>query len=372
MNGVNMMHNKSPLDRYLKKYRLKRKSKNVYHRYHRHPVRKAPSIIGIVLLLAVIVLLPAVIVSVPNTSKESQESKEVNGPINENSEEMELNTVDVDVKRVDSGETEQVPLEEYVTSVVASEMPAEFEKEALKAQAIAARTYVVNHLLHTDDDKDDAISDQTDAQVYLDKDELKRKWGKDFHWKLDKVSEAVAGTENEIITYEEEPITPTFFSMSNGYTEDAEDYWGNELPYLKSVESKWEEDNPKFTEQKIFSAEEIANKIGISLSGNTEVPIEINRTSSNRVSEIQFNEESFSGKDIREKLDLRSNDFTVKQKDNHFIFTTKGFGHGVGMSQYGANGMAEEGKNYKEIIQYYYQGVELQTIKEATPTLVAK
>src|SRR5699024_3663529 len=88
----------------------------------------------------------------------------------------------------------------------------------------------------TDDDKDDAISDQTDAQVYLDKDELKRKWGKDFHWKLDKVSEAVADTENEIITYEEEPITPTFFSMSNGYTEDAEDYWGNELPYLKSVE----------------------------------------------------------------------------------------------------------------------------------------
>src|SRR5699024_8216369 len=152
-------------------------------------------------------------------------------------EEMELNTVEVDVKRVDSGETEQVPLEEYVTSVVASEMPAEFEKEALKAQAIAARAYVENHLLHTDDDKDDAISDQTDAKVYLDKDELKRKWAKDFHWKLDKVTEAVAGTENEIITYEEEPITPTFFSMSNGYTEDAEDYWGNELPYLKSVDS---------------------------------------------------------------------------------------------------------------------------------------
>src|SRR5699024_6123199 len=147
---------------------------------------------------------------------------------------MELNTVDVDVIWVDSGETEQVHLEEYVTSVVASEMPAEFEKEALKSQAIAARSYVVNHLLHTDDDKDDDISDQTDAQVYLDKDELKRKWGKDFHWKLDKVSEAVADTENEFITYEEEPITPTFFSMSNGYTEDAEDYWGNELPYLKS------------------------------------------------------------------------------------------------------------------------------------------
>src|SRR5699024_12371092 len=105
-------------------------------------------------------------------------------------------------------------------------------------------------------------------QVYLDKDELKRKWGKDFHWKLDKVSEAVADTENEIITYEEEPITPTFFSMSNGYTEDAEDYFGNELPYLKSVECKWEEDNTKFAEQKIIIAEEITNKIGITLKCN--------------------------------------------------------------------------------------------------------
>src|SRR5699024_12733297 len=112
---------------------------------------------GIVILLAVIVLLPAFIVSVPSTSKESQERKEVNGPINENSEEMELNTVDVDVKRRDSGETEQVPLEEYVTSVVTSEMPDELEKEALKAQAIAARTHVVNHLLHTDDVKCVAI-----------------------------------------------------------------------------------------------------------------------------------------------------------------------------------------------------------------------
>src|SRR5699024_11971302 len=111
------------------------KIKNVYQRYHRHPCLKSSSIIGIFFLLAVIVLMPAVIVSVTNTTKESQDSKEVNGPINENSEEMELNTVDVDVKRVDSGETEQVPLEEYVTSVVASEMPAEFEKEALKAQA---------------------------------------------------------------------------------------------------------------------------------------------------------------------------------------------------------------------------------------------
>lgn len=372
MNGVKIMHKQSPLDRYLKKQKLRRKSKKLNHRYIQHRIKKMPSIIGSVVLLVTIILLPATIVSIPGKQEKEIDSEEVSAPVDEESEEMELSTVDVEVKRVDSGTTEKVPLEDYVTSVVASEMPAEFEEEALKAQAIAARTYVVNHLLHSEDDEDDTISDQTDDQVYADDDELKQKWGKEYHWKMDKVSEAVNDTKSEIITYDAEPITPTFFSMSNGYTEDAENYWGNELPYLKSVESKWEEDNPKFTDQEIFSTDEMADRIGISLSGSMEIPIEISRTSSDRVSEITFNDDTFTGKEIREKLDLRSNDFTVKQKDNHFIFTTKGFGHGVGMSQYGANGMAEEGKKYKEIIQHYYQGVELQTIKEATPTLVAK
>src|SRR5690625_2761483 len=197
----------------------------------------------------------------------------------ESEEQIEVPQLQVSVERSASNEVEKVPLEEYVVSVVASEMPAEFEIEALKAQAIAARTYIVNHLLHQEEE-DVIVTDTVEHQVYKNNEELKTAWGSDFHWKMEKVQDAVKATENEIITYEEQPITPTFFSMSNGYTEDAENYWGNELPYLKRVESKWEEDNPKFTEQKKFSAEEIANKIGISLTGNTEVPIEINRTSS--------------------------------------------------------------------------------------------
>src|SRR5699024_10384039 len=196
-------------------------------------------------------------------------------------------------------------------------------------------------------------------------------WGNDFYWKIEKITEAVAATENKVITYNSEPITPTFFSMSNGFTEDAENYWGTALPYLKSVESKWEVNHPRFTEQKIFSIADVNEKLNMALTSHSTIPIQIKRTDSNRVSEIAFGGETFTGRDIREKLGLRSNDFTIQQKNNHFIFTTKGYGHGVGMSQYGANGMAQEGKTYEEILNHYYQDIEISTINEAAPTLVA-
>jgi len=160
--------------------------------------------------------------------------------------------------------------------------------------------------------------------------------------------------------------------MSNGYTEDAENYWGNPLPYLKSVESKWEENHPNFTEQTVFTTDEISSKLGVTLHPASAVPIKITRTKSNRVKELSLNGETFSGKDVREKLDLRSNDFSIEQRNEHFIFTTKGYGHGVGMSQHGANGMAEEGKTYEEILSHYYQDIEISTITEAAPALVVK
>ena len=363
-----MYKRQTKMQKYLKKQKQKRKKKPFHYRngaYHRF---KWPGAIIAGVFLSLVIILPAVIVMIPKASDSATENEAVTVS---SKEEMDDDAIEVAVKRSGDGEVENVPLEEYVTSVVASEMPAEFEKEALKAQAIAARTYVVNHLGRSEGE-DAVITDDTDDQVYLNEEELKRNWGKEFHWKMEKVAEAVAETKNEIITYDAEPITPTFFSMSNGYTEDAENYWGDELPYLKSVESKWEETNPKFTEQKIFNTQEIADKTGVSLSPGAAVPIEISRTPSNRVETINFNNQEFSGKEMREKLDLRSNDFTVTQKDDHFIFTTKGFGHGVGMSQYGANGMAEEGRSYEEIIQHYYQGVELQKINDAVPALVAK
>ncbi|MEI3607773.1 stage II sporulation protein D [Pseudogracilibacillus sp. SE30717A] len=320
------------------------------------------------ILLCTIVLVPTLIVMIPK--KEQPTQGEVTDVFEE--EQIEVPQLHVTVKRTATGEVEEVPLEKYVASVVASEMPAEFEVEALKAQAIAARTYIVNHLLHQEDKEEVIISDTTEHQVYKNEEELKRDLGADFHWKMEKVADAVNATKNEIITYEQQPITPTFFSMSNGLTEDAENYWGSPLPYLKSVESRWEESHPNFTEQTIFTIEEVNSKLGTSLPAQTAIPIKITRTESNRVNKLTLNDKAFSGREVREKLGLRSNDFSIQQKDNHLIFTTKGYGHGVGMSQYGANGMAEEGKGYKEILSYYYQDVEITTITEAAPTLVAK
>lgn len=322
--------------------------------------------------MVIVIFIPTIIVMFPsknsgiiNTATEQSDSKFSEGDV-------ELSQLEVAIKRTDTGEIEKVPLEKYVISVVASEMPAEFEVEALKAQAIAARTYIVNHLVHQEKGEEQFITDTTDHQVYKNEDELKAAWGSDYHWKMNKVTEAVLATKNEIITYDNQPITPTFFSMSNGYTEDAKNYWGNDLPYLKSVESKWEEKLPNFTEQKVFTVDEISSKLGISLQSGTAIPMQIKRTASNRVNELIINDTTFSGRDIREKLGLRSNDFTIKQNNDHIIFTTKGYGHGVGMSQYGANGMAEEGKNYNEILAHYYQGVEINSITEAVPALVSK
>lgn len=317
--------------------------------------------------MALIVVIPALVVNIGHDDNGKIPFPKTEGTVQDQGEEEEL-AIDVSVKREKTEEVETVPLEEYVKSVVASEMPAEFEEEALKAQAIAARTYIINHLLHEDDE---VISDTTDHQVYLNKEELKELWGSDFEWKWDKISRAVEETKSMIITYEGQPITPTFFSMSNGYTEDAKYYWGNEFPYLKSVESEWEVDLPNFMSQEIFTTKEVKEKLKLTYTGNP-IPIHIKRTPSNRVAEISFGGQTFTGREVREKLNLRSTDFSIEQRNDHVIFTTKGYGHGVGMSQYGANGMAEEGKTHEEILAYYYNGIELTKMsEEETPYVLA-
>lgn len=274
--------------------------------------------------------------------------------------------------RAQTEEIENVPLETYVARVIASEMPAEFEMEALKAQGVAARTYIVDLLMHHGEETDAFISDQTDDQVYSNDEELREKWGSDYTWKMDKLLEAVTATKGEVITYNQMTITPAYFSTSNGYTVNSEDYWENELPYLRKVESKWDEESPSFLDQQTFTKGEIEQLLGLSLPQTNEVPIQMTHTESNRVDELTIANETFTGREVREKLGLKSSDFTIEQKSDHFVFNTKGFGHGIGMSQYGANGMAKEGKTYEEILSYYYQGVEVQTVDDIAPMLVQK
>lgn len=324
--------------------------------------------IPIAIFISLIVIIPTFIVQIANSNEKPVNEEQVKNELAFTKDHIQYPLIEVSIQRSETEQIETIPLEQYVASVVASEMPAQFQIDALKAQAIAARTYIVNHLLH---DENEFISDTTEHQVYRNKTELQSLWGADFYWKWEKITRAVAETENLILTYEREPITPTFFSMSNGYTEDAEHYWGNELPYLKSVESKWEEELPNFKSQTIFTTAELNKQLQTNFTDGSSVPIKIKRTPSNRISEVQLADKRFSGRTIREKLNLRSTDFTIEQKNNHFIFTTKGYGHGVGMSQYGANGMAEEGKTYDEILTYYYQDIEITDISDGAPSLVA-
>src|SRR5699024_1545846 len=175
----------------------------------------------------------------------------------------------VEVMRADSNKVDDVPLETYVSRVVASEMPIEFETEALKAQALAARTYIVDLLVHKQDQDDTpAVSDTTDNQVYHDNHQLRKQWGDDYEENMEKIHKVVAETKGEIMTYEDEPIFPAFFSTSNGYTENSEDYWENKLPYLRSVESPWDKKSPKFLDQKVISLNEVEETLGVQLSGN--------------------------------------------------------------------------------------------------------
>ncbi|WP_404455690.1 stage II sporulation protein D [Oceanobacillus kapialis] len=329
-----------------------------------------PTAIILVSLLSIILFIPTLIVLTFGNGAEKEATSQEKEP--EESVVLESSPFSVAVMRSNLEKVESVPLETYVAGVVASEMPANFEMEALKAQALAARTYIVNYKLHGDITEEADVTDTVQHQVYKGEAELKEIFGDEYKEKMNKIKEAVNATKGEVLTYKKEPITPAFFSTSNGYTENSEDYWKEELPYLRSVKSHWDEGTPKFLDQETYSIEQVGQALSTNLPANKALAIEISRTDGKRVAELTINGEAFTGREVREKLKLRSSDFTIEQKDDHLVFTTKGYGHGIGMSQYGANGMAKEGKTYKDIVNHYYKGVEISTVTDTAPALVAK
>ncbi|WP_226581391.1 stage II sporulation protein D [Halobacillus litoralis] len=318
-------------------------------------------------LLVTILVLPTLIV-VPFTNSGSMERVE------ETAHKEQVTTLEdapfsVKVWRSSSEQVEDVPLETYVARVVASEMPVNFEVEALKAQALAARTYITQHIVQGEKVSGEAdVTDTVTHQVYKDENELRSLWKENFTENMAKINEAVTATKGEIITYDHKPITASFFSTSNGYTENAGDYWGQDIPYLKSVESPWDQESPKFADQKIVTVAEVEQTLGISLGSMIE-DTTMTKTEGNRVDEVHIADHTFTGREIREKFGLSSSDFSIQQKGDHVIFTTKGYGHGVGMSQYGANGMAKTGKGYKDIIAHYYQNTEISPLSTQTAAL---
>ncbi len=257
-------------------------------------------------------------------------------------------------------EVSVVPFEEYIKGVLAGEMPATFELEALKAQAVAARSYAMVQI-NKNKDKDYDVVNTINNQVYLTDSALKDKWKDDYPKKINKIKKAVTETKGEYLTYNNEVAEALFFSTSIGKTENSEDVFSSKVPYLRSVSSAWDEASPVYEDTSTFSLKDFYSKLNLPYNDKINYEV-LDRSATGRVKQIKINGVTFKGRDLASKLKLRSNYFHITQNAQNVTFTTKGYGHGVGMSQYGALGMAKEGYTYEQILKHYYQGIEIKKI----------
>lgn len=276
-----------------------------------------------------------------------------------------------------SKQVHNMDLEEYVKGVVAAEMPASFELEALKAQAVVARTYVLHRVFkdHKIPEHPEAVitTDPQTAQAWLTKEALQKKWGFVnylFYWS--KISRAVEITTNQVVTYQGELIEALYHSNAGGLTEEAANVWGNPVPYLKSVKSEFDQYAKNYSQEFNFSWVELDQRLGTTLgqlieqNPNEQIDnqlLEILELSeSQRILQIRVGGSIFTGQEFRKSLDLPSTKCIINSTPKGVQMITYGNGHGVGMSQYGANGMAKHGHTYLQILNYYYPGTRVNEL----------
>ena len=250
-----------------------------------------------------------------------------------------------------NGEILNLTINEYLIGAVAGEMPASFNIEALKAQAVVSRTYLLKRIKNNN-----IIIDSTMQQVYKDNNELKKMWKNDFDKYYSKIKKAVLDTDKIAIYYNGDYIDALYHSTSNGYTLNSENVWSNAIPYLKSVENKWDLNASSYLKNTNKDIAYVLSLFGIDDINKIQI---VSRDDTNHVKEIKVGDKIYKGTTFRSLLKLRSTDFDIMVNDNSVVFITRGFGHGVGMSQYGANGMANEGYNYIDILNHYYTNVSI-------------
>ena len=284
---------------------------------------------------------------------------------NKNYKEIELKYINITYIRVKKMKDEtivKIPLEEYIVGVLAGEMPINFDLEALKAQAVASRSYALKRIEYNKDKEYDVV-DSIMNQVYLDEEYLKDAWGINYVKNINKLRTAVNETLDEYLEYNSSIVDALFFSTSNGYTEDSQNIFNFECDYLKSVESPWDEEvSTAFRSSKIISLESFYQKLNLPYNKNINIEI-LKRSSTNRILLLKINDVEFKGTDLYSKLSLKSTDFEIELLGDTIKINTKGYGHGVGMSQYGALGMAKQGYTYKEILKHYYTNTEIKKLK---------
>ncbi|MBO8129422.1 MAG: stage II sporulation protein D [Peptococcaceae bacterium] len=273
-----------------------------------------------------------------------------------------------------TGEIIELSLNEYVTGVVAAEMPARFHKEALKAQAVCARTYILKRIMaggvaNNPHPGADTCDDPRHGQAWLSREELKKRWGTwDYYRYYYKIKNAVDDTADEVIVYNGKLIDPVYHSSCGGHTESAGDIWQCDLPYLAGVPCPYDRD-PYPGDKKVFTLEEVDECLDAGLAavmvstGDAGSLVEITaRTASGRPKRVRLGNSEIDATILREALGLRSTNFTCQYADGKLTFVTKGYGHGVGLCQYGADGLAKHGYDYREILKHYYTGVKITTL----------
>lgn len=321
----------------------------------------------VLLVFIAVLLVPTAVVSFYPSPKLLPQDPESLG----RAEVVEMGPV-LKVFQADSNQIKEMPLEDYLVGVVAGEMPALFEEEALKAQAVAARTYALRRLKAYGGSgcpkhpEADICTDASCCQAYLGENELRRQWGIFSYpgYRL-KIAEAVAATQGLVITYDHELIDPLYHASCGGLgTEDAEAVWGNAVAYLVPVKCPHEADSPHVAVEVSFSLSELEQQLGgkvaIPVSGGVNLEV-LERTASGRVQKLQAGDVTLAGPEVRQRLGLNSTGFTWRLAEaGKVVFTTYGKGHGVGMCQYGANGLAKRDYDFRAILKHYYNGVEVE------------
>ena len=307
-----------------------------------------------VLLIFFLLLLPLTVLGQPST------------PVNDTVKIEEVSaTKYFKILNTDTNQISEISYDDYIFGVVAAEMPALYEIEALKAQAVAAHTFALHRKVTNSGKGYDITNDFTVDQAFITEGKAREKWGDKADEYIEKIRGAVATTKNLALTYNGQIALSVYHAISSGKTEDCKNVWGGDRPYLVSVESIGDKLSPNYLSEKSITASELKKLFpNITFKGKeSDYFKNCQKTPSGTVKTIALCGSEIKGSELRKVLNLNSSCFDVSYKDNTFKFTVYGYGHGVGMSQNGANYMAQQGADYKEILYHYYKGCKIEEIK---------
>ena len=289
----------------------------------------------------------------------------------------EIFDMEISLYRTKTKKVETMSCYDYICAVVAGEMQANYNEEALKAQTVAAFTYMINKMNYVKQNPDSDIGhngayvcdDYAHCKAYLEKQDALKKWGSEWYEKYyPNIENAVKESLGKIITYDGLPINAVFHAISNGKTCSAYEVWGTDVPYLQSVECEADKTANDYESKVSFTHEQFADilykELGVVLPNDYKTWLgEIKTCDSGMVGEIVIADTAYAGTHIRKMFSLRSSSFDMKVTDDGVDFTVRGYGHGVGMSQYGANEMAKKGSTYEEILKHFYKDVKIEDYK---------